>query len=142
MTFHVSVLHRQRMRDVLFLAGLGAVAGFINGLLGTGGGILLVLAFGRAAEQGGGGRAISLPIAKRDCYANALCVMLPISLFSALRYIAAGTINPATFSPFIPPSVLGGILGGILLDRLKVSFLRVLFSLLIVISGIFMIIRR
>jgi uncharacterized membrane protein YfcA len=142
MTFHTITGRRRALGEVLFLAGLGAAAGFINGLLGTGGGILLVLAFGRAASRGADNRAVSLPMTKRDCYANALCVMLPISLFSALRYIAAGTVNPAAFSPFIPPSILGGILGGVLLDRLKVSWLRMLFSLLIVISGVFMIFRR
>lgn len=142
MAYQTSVLKRRGLRDVLYLGGLGAAAGFINGLLGTGGGILLVLAFSRAAEQEGRARTISLPITKRDCYANALSVMLPISLFSALRYMAAGSVSPTSFSPFIPPSILGGILGGILLDRLKVSWLRVLFSALIVISGFFMIFRR
>ena len=140
MTFYTGELRQRGVRDALMLVGLGAAAGFINGLLGTGGGILLVLAFGHAAKRGG--RAISLPMTKRDAYANALCVMLPISLFSALRYIAKGAVDPVAFSPLIPPSILGGILGGILLDRLKVSFLRMLFCLLIVISGIFMIVRR
>lgn len=142
MTLHTPTLRRSALRDVLLLLALGAGAGFINGLLGTGGGILLVLAFGHAARRKKTASALSLPITRRDCYANALCVMLPISLFSALRYIAAGAISPVAFSPFIPPSIIGGVLGGILLDRLKVSWLRTLFSLLVVISGIFMIVRR
>ena len=142
MTYHTSALRRRGIRDIFLLISLGAAAGFINGLLGTGGGILLVLTFSRAAEKNERQNAISLPLARRDCYANALCVMLPISLFSAIRYIQAGAITQAAFSPFIPPSVLGGILGGILLDRLKVSWLRTMFSVLIVISGAFMIFRR
>ncbi len=142
MTHHTSALRRRGVRDLLALIALGGAAGFINGLLGTGGGILLVLAFSRAAEKSERSQAISLPITRRDCYANALSVMLPISLFSAIRYIRAGAITQAAFSPFIPPSVLGGILGGILLDRLKVSWLRTLFCVLIVISGVFMIFRR
>ena len=142
MTHHTSALRRRGVRDLLALIALGGAAGFINGLLGTGGGILLVLAFSRAAEKSERSQAIPLPITRRDCYANALSVMLPISLFSAIRYIRAGAITQAAFSPFIPPSVLGGILGGILLDRLKVSWLRTLFCVLIVISGVFMIFRR
>ena len=137
-----SLLKRHRLYPVLLLLTLGVSAGFINGLLGTGGGILLVLAFSRAAERSDSERTVSLPLTRRDAYANALCVMLPISLFSALRYIRAGAIDPIAFSPFIPPSILGGLLGGILLDRLKVSWLRVLFSVLILISGVFMILRR
>jgi len=141
MSLHSMTLRRRRLLDLLLLIGLGSAAGFINGLLGTGGGILLVLAFGRLSDQQRG-RPIPLPLSRRDAYANALCVMLPISLFSALRYISAGTITTAGFSPFIPPSILGGILGGILLDRLRVSWLRLLFSVLIVISGLFMMFRR
>ena len=128
--------------DVLFLALLGSLAGFINGLLGTGGGILLVLLFSLSAERAKHGKSISFPMARRDIYANALSVMLPVSIFSATQYARAGALDLKAFSPMLLPSLLGGVLGGILLDRLKVSWLRVLFSVLILISGVFMILRR
>ena len=132
---------RQARADVLFLVLLGTLAGFINGLLGTGGGILLVLLFSRSAERAKQGKGISFPMARRDIYANALSVMLPISIFSATQYASAGALDVKAFSPMLLPSLLGGILGGILLDRLKLSWLRTLFSLLVLISGIFMLFR-
>ncbi|MBR2621058.1 MAG: TSUP family transporter [Clostridia bacterium] len=132
---------RQARADVLFLVLLGTLAGFINGLLGTGGGILLVLLFSRSAERAKRGKGISFPMARRDIYANALSVMLPISIFSATQYASAGALDVKAFSPMLLPSLLGGILGGILLDRLKLSWLRTLFSLLVLISGIFMLFR-
>lgn len=127
--------------NVLFLIGLGVLAGFVNGLLGTGGGIVLVLVFSYCAKRGVDGHRISFPMARRDIYANSLAVMLPISVFSATRYAAAGALDMTSFAPMILPSLLGGILGGFLLDRLHLSFLRKLFSLLVLISGVLMIVR-
>ena len=39
------------------------------------------------------------------------------------------------------PTIAGGVLGGILLDKLKLTWLSRLFALLVLISGIFMIVR-
>jgi uncharacterized membrane protein YfcA len=127
--------------DALLLIGVGAIAGFVNGLLGTGGGILLVLIFSHCAKRAVNSHSISFPMARRDIYANALAVMLPISVFSATRYAAAGALDMTSFAPMILPSLLGGVLGGFLLDRLHLSFLRKLFSLLVLISGVLMIVR-
>ena len=132
--------HRARA-DVLFLVLLGALAGFINGLLGTGGGILLVLLFSRSAQRAERAKSISFPMARRDIYANAMAVMLPISIFSATQYASTGALDLRAFSPMLLPSLLGGILGGFLLDRLKASWLRTLFSLLVLISGALMLVR-
>ena len=118
---------------------LGAVAGFINGLLGTGGGIFLVYALQAIAK-----RRTDAPAgqdATRDVYAGALSVMLPISVFSAIHYARAGALDLKAFSPLILPSVIGGVLGGFLLDRLGVRWLRRLFALLVLCSGVLMIVR-
>ncbi len=119
---------------------LGVLAGFTNGLLGTGGGILLVLILATQVKHAKS-RPVSLPLEQRDIYANALAVMLPISVFSALQYAHAGTLDIGAFSPMILPSLAGGVIGGILLDRLKLSFLQRMFALLILISGVLMIVR-
>ena len=127
--------------EVLFMAGAGFCAGMINGLLGTGGGILLVLLFSRSAQRAERAKSISFPMARRDIYANAMAVMLPISIFSATQYASTGALDLRAFSPMLLPSLLGGILGGFLLDRLKASWLRTLFSLLVLISGALMLVR-
>ena len=64
------------------LAGAGLLAGFANGLLGAGGGIVAVFAFAHFLKGQG--------YERRDIYANALCVMLPISAVSCVRYALAG----------------------------------------------------
>jgi uncharacterized membrane protein YfcA len=127
--------------DLLFLLLIGALSGFINGLLGTGGGIVLVLSLSRFCHRKSKQHS-RYSMEKRDVFANALAVMLPISLFSASRYAAAGTLDVMAFAPLALPSLIGGILGGILLDRLQLSRTRILFAILLLISGLFLIFRR
>lgn len=127
--------------NLVFLALAGALAGFINGLLGTGGGIILVLLLARVSDKRQHG-FIRFPLQRPDIYANALAVMLPISVFSTTRYVAAGVLDVAAFSPLLLPSVAGGIVGGILLDRLSPSRLKTLFAVLLLVSGILLIVWR
>ena len=112
---------------------IGALAGSINGLLGAGGGIVLV----RGAER-------ILPREYhdgRDVFANALCVMLPISAVSAIAYVMRGSVHGLDFSRFILPAILGGAGGGLLLSVIDTRLLRLIFSALVVWSGITMILR-
>ena len=52
---------------------LGVSAGFVNGLLGAGGGILVVLALKKILKKKGAD--------EKDIFANSLAVMLPVSIF-------------------------------------------------------------
>lgn len=109
----------------------GFFAGLINGLLGAGGGILLV----RGAER-------ILPDGYRegrDIFANALCVMLPLSAVSAIAYILRGSVGGLEFAPFVLPALIGGVGGGLLLAVIDTRLLRLIFSALVVWSGLTMI---
>lgn len=109
----------------------GFFAGLLNGLLGAGGGILLV----RGAEK-------ILPRDyrdSRDVFANALAVMLPISAVSAIAYVLRGSVHGLEFAPFILPALIGGVGGGLLLAVIDARLLRLIFSALVVWSGITMI---
>ena len=121
----------KRGREALFWIGMGLLSGFVNGLLGAGGGILAVFAL--SSRKGEGER--------RDLYANALSVMLPISALSCVRYAMAGNLQWEGFGIYALPAVAGGIVGGILLGRLKASVLGKLFGALVIYSGIVLIVR-
>lgn len=111
----------------------GILAGFANGLLGAGGGIVAVFAFAYFLRSG--------EYERRDLYANALCVMLPISAVSCLRYAAAGHLVTEGFGRYALPAILGGVVGGILLGRLRASLLKKIFGLLVIYSGVMLIVR-
>lgn len=135
------IMTGQAGMTVLFLLLLGAGAGFINGLLGTGGGILLVYVMRTYARRHRTSDVQENASAQRDVYATALSTMLPISVFSAVHYARAGALDLQAFSPFLLPSVIGGLIGGWLLDRLGLDWLKRLFALLVLISGVLMIVR-
>ena len=120
------------MRAVV-LAVIGFFAGVVNGLLGAGGGILIVYAMAYALR----GETYDT----RDFYANALCVMLPISALSCVRYAIRGNLPTDGMASYAIPALLGGFVGGILLGKLKVSALKKLFAALVIYSGIVLIVR-
>ena len=113
------------------LMAVGLAAGLVNGLLGAGGGILIVFGLapllGRDAEN------------RRDIFANALCVMLPVSVVSLINYTAAGHLPQADFAPILIPCVIGGLAGALLLDRVNTTALQRLFALIVIWSGATMI---
>lgn len=109
---------------------LGFFAGLLNGLLGAGGGIILVR---------GAGKILPLEFREeRDVFANALCVMLPLSAVSAVAYALRGSVHGLEFLPFVLPAVIGGISGAMLLSVIDTRLLRLIFSALVVWSGISM----
>ena len=137
-------LSSPEQRGVWFLLLLGFSSGFLNGLLGSGGGILLVLLLSRLRSHPFATDNKLLPLtdlSPRDFYANALSVMLPLSLLSAGHYWRAGALSIQFFPRFLLPAVFGGLAGGWMLDRLQLRWIKFLFAVLILISGFVMLLR-
>lgn len=120
--------------STILLGLVGLFAGFTNGLLGAGGGILIVFGMSRLLK--------SETASRRDHFANALAVMLPISIVSAISYLSRGRMSGVDFEAYLIPSIAGGILGGYLLDRLKLPLLKRLFALIVVWSGVYMLLGK
>ena len=110
----------------------GIFAGFVNGLLGAGGGIIIIFILSKLLKE---------EHDHRDIFANALCIMLPISILSCIIYAANGNTNFDGFLPFVFPAIIGGIIGGILLCKINTALLKKLFAVLVAISGILLIVR-
>ncbi len=130
----MELLKKKRGKAVgAYLILCGLLAGLVNGLLGAGGGILVVFALSALLGEELGD--------KRDLFANALCVMLPISAVSCLRYALTGILSVEGFGVYALPAVAGGVLGGILLGKLNGIWLKRLFGALVIWSGVLLIIR-
>ena len=112
----------------VILAFAGISVGFINGFLGTGGGILLVfvLTFFSPANES--------PENVRNRFATVIAIILPLSLISALIY-GNGKLSFEAASPYLLPGMLGGVLGALLLDKIKIGILAKLFAVMVLWAG-------
>ena len=109
---------------------LGLAAGFLNGLLGAGGGIVIVVGlfalFGKKVANG------------RRFFTTALAVMLPLSLFSACRYANSAPLPHDLVWGLLWPALLGGSVGAWLLDRIPTRVLGRIFATVVALSGVLM----
>lgn len=102
------------------LSALGGVGvGFLNGLLGAGGGMLTVPLLELTGIEG------------RRSHATSLAVILPLSLVSAALYWRRGWFSPMLALPYLPGGLAGGVTGGLLLARANTVWLKAVFSLLL-----------
>ena len=122
-----------RIKKGYYLPLMGVFAGLANGLLGAGGGIIAVYALNMVFRD----EITDV----REVFANALCVMLPISAVSCVGYALMGEISADGLGAFIIPAILGGLCGGVLLGRIKAGALKKLFAAIVIYSGIMMIIK-
>lgn len=114
---------------ILLIVLVGLISGVINGVFGTGGGIVLVfLLSGLLNEKKG--------YSPRDAFATVIAIVLPMSLLSAYFYVRDESVSFSSASDYLLPAALGGITGALLLDKINLKFLKKLFALLVVYAGI------
>ena len=134
--------------ELILLCVSGIVAGFINGFLGSGGGVILVLVSSfmfsesdnflkrmiapRSAEN----RTELVPSDPKDCFSTAVASILPMSVISVIFYAARGDIDIFSYLEFPVCAVLGGILGAFLTDKMPSAILKTVFAALTVWAGI------
>ena len=123
-------------KKVAIVAIGGLIAGFCNGLLGAGGGIVIVLALSAALPYDEESR--------QSLYANALCVMLPLSLLTLSTYALGGNIPDgflgADYALLLLGAAIGGVLGALITDKLSSRALKKIFAALTVLAGVLMVI--
>lgn len=103
----------------------GLLAGFINGLLGSGGGVLIVLYLTIMAKTG-----------RKNAQATAIAVILPMAILSSIIYARGGYVAWSHLWKVSAGGVAGAILGAVLLNQLQPKFLKKLFGIFLIIAGI------
>ena len=107
------------------LPALGLLSGLLNGLLGTGGGMVLSL-----------GLRHLYPDEMAKNLAVSTASMLIFSVMSTILYTIQGHIGGAHILPALLPAALGGALGALISPRLGRRGLEVLLSLMLLYSGL------
>ena len=114
---------------MMLAAGAGALAGFVNGLLGTGGGIVLVFALGRLLSDRGEGD-------EKDVFTLTLTVTAVLSLVSLIGYGGGGSLDLREGLKYGVGAVPGGLFGAYLLNRLDTEAVKTVFAFVTVFAGL------
>lgn len=123
-----------KKQQIPLLAFGGLAAGFLNGLLGAGGGVAVIYVLGKLSQESDN--------RKNWVFANAPATVLPAAVLSSARYFSAGALPSDTALKLILPAIIGGVCGALLLNKLRANTVRILFSLIIIYSGIAMLVKQ
>lgn len=107
---------------------IGTFTGFVNGLFGSGGGTLLVPILNNI-----------LKVEEHKSHANALAIIIFLTLTSSIIYISKGTYDLKLTLQVAGGSIVGGVIGATLLSKVTGRFLRISFGIIMIISAIKMI---
>ncbi|MGF7037764.1 TSUP family transporter [Mucilaginibacter lappiensis] len=116
----------------LILILIGLAAGFLGGMVGLGGGIILIPAL-----------VLFLSMDQRMAQGTTIAIMLPpIGFFAAFNYYKAGYVNIKYALVIAIVFMLGGYLGSKLALNLPVPLLKKMFAVLLVVIAAKMIFTK
>ena len=107
----------------------GAVIGFINGMLGSGGGMVAVPLLKKCGIEG------------KAAHSNAVAVILPITVISAAVYMLKGFVNFSDAAVFMPTGVIGALIGTKIIQKISVPLLNALFGGFMIYAGVRLLFR-
>lgn len=129
----IALRSEAKKRSMLF-ALAGILSGIVNGLLGTGGGILTVLFLSKIYAK-------DSSYSTKDIFAITICSSVIMSMASLLFYLSSGCFSVSDSALYMLAAVPGGVLGAILLEKLSSKTMKLIFALLVVWAGISMMIK-
>lgn len=102
----------------------GIAIGVVNGLMGAGGGMIAVPLLKKTGLD------------QRKAQANAIAVILPISIVSCVMYLIRGNVQISDALPFLPGGILGAVIGTFLLSKLPTKLLKKIFAAFMIWAGV------
>ena len=121
-------MKRKSVKQGLTLAFWGMVAGFCNGLFGSGGGTVVVPAMEKF---------LSVPVKK--AHATAIAIILPLSVVSVFIYLKGVSVDIKTVAAVSVGGVLGGYVGAVLLQKLTGKWIHRIFGAFMIAAALRMI---
>lgn len=107
----------------------GGLIGLVNGLFGAGGGMVAVPLLKR------------MGFSQTDAHANAVAVILPITVVSAILYIIRDYVEISDALIYIPTGVIGSVLGTLILKKISPFYLKKIFGFFMIYAGIRLLVR-
>jgi uncharacterized membrane protein YfcA len=107
----------------------GFLIGIINGFLGAGGGMVAVPLLKKLGSD------------QKDAHRNAVAVILPLAVFSAVLYLWQGRVTFADSLPYIPAGLVGAIVGTVFLKKISSKWLSAIFGGFMIYAGVRLMLR-
>ena len=104
-------------KKLLIAASIGTFSGFINGLLGAGGGIIIVPVLSKF-----------LGLERKFSHANAVFIIFFMCIASSAFYLGLNAFNCHEVLPYLPFGIIGAFLGAYLLPRVNKKVLKIAFG--------------
>ena len=104
------------MKKWLLPAATGFCAGMLNGLFGSGGGIIAVPLLGKNG------------LSQKESQATALFMMLCLSALSAFLYYRSGELSFAEGAVFVPGGMVGAVLASAVFRKIDPLLLKKIFG--------------
>ena len=102
----------------------GVAIGFINGLLGAGGGMLAVPLLKKYG------------FSQREAQQNAIAIILPITAVSAAMYLYKDYVNLNDSYSYLPTGFLGAIIATFLMKKISNKWLKRIFAFFMLYAGV------
>lgn len=110
-------------------AGAGIAIGIVNGLLGAGGGMIAVPLLKK------------LGLEQAQAHANAIAVIMPISVLSAGLYLYRGYVVLSDAWIYIIAGLPGAVIGTLLLKKISPRWLKRIFGGFMIYAGVRLLLR-
>ncbi len=100
------------------------ICGFICGLLGAGGGMILVPML------------YSSGLSTKEAHATSVTVILPLCILSSIMYIINGNYNISSTLIYIIPGIVGSLLGVLIMEKIKKNILKKALGMIMIFAAI------
>ena len=104
---------------------IGVVGGVLNGLLGSGGGVVAVICLQKF-----------LKVEAHKSHATAVAVMLPLTVVSAIVYLTKYQTDIKTLIFVTLGGVIGGVIGAKLLIKISSKWLHRIFGAVMIFAAV------
>ena len=101
----------------------GAIIGAVNGFFGAGGGLACVPLL------------MKMGLERKLAHANAVAVIFPITLISAINYLWRGYVTVEQGLIYLPGGVLGALVGTYIMKKISPRIIKKVFAMFMIWAG-------
>lgn len=117
-------VYLNNIKKYLKPVSFGLTVGLVNGVFGAGGGMLAVPLLKKSGLN------------QKQAHANAVAVILPITVISAILYLSKGTVQLSDSFAFVPTGLLGSVIATFALKKFSNKWLQKIFAAFMIYAGI------